>query len=259
MRETASSIQPDRVTQEVRDGARAGQIPIFVVSLARATSRRAKISAALEALGLDFEFVDAVDAVSGVPAELEGEIDRTVNPQLSEPEYGCALSHALLYRRIVEEGIEHSLVMEDDAIPSQALKRFVDEGCYRLFPLIQLFHGAAYIRRGGKKPMFEGWEAFPLAVSCSFTVSYSISLEAAQALQAVTTPVKDRADWPMELRDLNAAVARPILVGHPEDRSDSTIAADRSRVKRSKNRYLDPEYRKRKWRRFLAKRVRSAQ
>lgn len=240
-----------------RAGGRTERLTIFVISLARAEQRRARISRELTALGLDFEIVDAVDATSRVPAEFEHQIDRAANPQLSEPEYGCALSHALLYRRIVAEGIEHSLIMEDDAVPLPELKRFVDEGCYRLFPLIQLFHGAAYIRRAGRKPMFGEWSAVPLATSCSSTVSYSISLTAAKALQSVTTPVRDRADWPMDLRDLNAAVACPPIVGHASDRSDSTIASDRSGRPRGLNRYLDSGYWKRKWRRLTAKRVRS--
>jgi len=187
----------------------ANDIPVYVVSLQRANERRSKIQAALDELGIPFTFKDAVDAATGVPAVFEKDIDRRVNSYLSEREYGCALSHAGIYRHMVETHITHAIVMEDDAIPLPALRTFIEQQCYKQCSLVQLYHNAAYIKRAGHINLFDDVIMAPLAMSCSGTVAYSLDLRAARALDAATHPVHHKADWPV-----------PPIVSASRDRCD---------------------------------------
>jgi glycosyl transferase family 25 len=234
------------------------QPPIFVVSLPRARERREALEASLASLGLSCTTIDAVDAVEGVPPELEASIERTARPPLSEPEFGCALSHARIYRRMVEEGLPYAIILEDDALPTERLRSFVENEEYRRSSLILLYHGAAYIRRLGRTRLSDGTQLAPLAANCSGTVGYSLDLEAARALMEATTPVRHKADWPLDLRALGACITRPVLVGHPPTRADSVIAEGRSKADRSSRRKLTAAYYRLKWRRLWAERVRSA-
>jgi len=234
------------------------QPPIFVISLATATQQRSDLIAALAELGLECTVVEAVDARSGLPQEFEARVDRTRSPWISDPEYGCALSHAEVYRRMVAEELPHALVLEDDALPRPELARFVSERHYERSPLIQLYHGAAYIRRRGREPLFEGFELSRLATNCSGTVAYSLSLQAARVLAAGTSPVCHKADWPVDLRALEAALVRPVLVGHPPTRVESTLQDSRSKAPRTARRLISAAYYRLKWRRLWAQRVRSS-
>ena len=108
-------------------------IPVFVISLPDCHDRRAGISAALDGLGLPFQFADAVDGRRGLPPEYESQIDRAATRRkgriLTDAEFACALSHISVYRRIVSEGIDHALVLEDDVIPQPDLVRYLAEKC----------------------------------------------------------------------------------------------------------------------------------
>ena len=233
------------------------QLPIFVVSLRRAVERRKAISEALEGLGLRYSIVDAGDAVERLPPEMTPEVDRARTHQLSDPEIGCALSHAMIYRKIVREQLPYALVLEDDAIPTPRLSEFVQGGHYRNIPLIQLYHQAAYVRRLGRRQLPGGVQLARLATSCSGSVAYSLSLAAAKALADATRPVRSKADWPLDLRDLGAAITRPVLVEHPLNRDGSVIHRGRSKSQRSLRRLFTLQYCRTKWRRLFAQRVRA--
>jgi len=231
-------------------------LPCYVVSLTRAGERRQTISNALSELGIPFRFMDAVDAADGLEDKWLALTDHDPLYPLSPREYGCALSHRLVYESIIEEGHAHALVLEDDAIPLPALRRFIDLGCYRKRPLIQLFHQAAYVRWGSIE-LFDSVVARSLSMSCSGTVAYTLTRQAAVALLDAATPVRYKADWPMDIASLGACVTQPVLVQHPPDRAFSDIAVDRPKRKRSLKRYLNRQYYRTKWRRILSQRVRS--
>src|SRR5262245_42105810 len=94
---------------------------IYVVSLARATERRKAITEQLSRYGIDFVFVDAVDANQVGEEYLRSQIDaaailRNIGRSVAGPEIACALSHRLVYRYIAENGYCGGLILEDDAI-----------------------------------------------------------------------------------------------------------------------------------------------
>lgn len=97
-------------------------VPIYVISLPGTDARRAGMAAQLTALGLEFEFVDAVrgSALSAkdradvlAPAE---KIRANIGGRdMTDGEIGCALSHQSVYDRILASPQERAFVLEDDA------------------------------------------------------------------------------------------------------------------------------------------------
>ncbi len=150
-------------------------ISVFVISLPDCRDRRTRISAALDGLGLPFEFFDAVDGRQGFPPERESEIDRTEAWRkgnfLTDAEFACALSHIDVYRRIVSENIDHALVLEDDVIPQPDLVRYLAGRHYEDASLTQLGQSSPkiYVRRSGAKHLFDGYRSHlraPMKLLC---------------------------------------------------------------------------------------------
>ena len=95
--------------------------PVYAISLARAQERRANIKRRLDALGVAYEIVDAVDGaaldLSQYAHRLKQNKCRARNGyELSRGEIGCFLSHYNLWRRIAEGDDECALIVEDDAV-----------------------------------------------------------------------------------------------------------------------------------------------
>jgi len=89
----------------------------YVINLARSLDRRAHITAELKKTGLDYEIITAVDGQDldlGDPAVIDPSfLSRIIFPAGSA---GAALSHLSAYRKIVDDGLDTALVIEDDAM-----------------------------------------------------------------------------------------------------------------------------------------------
>ncbi|MBT2558544.1 glycosyltransferase family 25 protein [Hymenobacter sp. ISL-91] len=98
----------------------------FVISLQRSIERRKFIQQQLDKLSLPFEFFDAVDGRAMTEQYIEENTNIVLVRQeinfLNRGAIGCALSHYGIYKKMVEEGIEVALIMEDDVIISPSLK-----------------------------------------------------------------------------------------------------------------------------------------
>jgi glycosyl transferase, family 25 len=87
----------------------------YVINLARSPDRRAHIVAELQRTGLTYEIIPAVD---GRTLDLD---DTTlIDPLLASRSpfvagaAGCALSHFYAYQKIIEDGRDRALILEDD-------------------------------------------------------------------------------------------------------------------------------------------------
>jgi glycosyl transferase, family 25 len=89
----------------------------YVINLARSPDRRAHIVAELERTGLDYEIVPAVD---GRTLDLDN--STSIDPSLASRcpfpagAAGCALSHFNVYQKILDDGRDHALILEDDVM-----------------------------------------------------------------------------------------------------------------------------------------------
>jgi glycosyl transferase family 25 len=112
---------------------------IWVVTLARAEARQARVRERLR--GLDFSFHLGADKQDldfaalrrdGVYDEaLAREVSRRSRP-MSPGQIGCALSHRQLYEETLREGHRRVLVFEDDVVPREADLPLVGEALAQL-------------------------------------------------------------------------------------------------------------------------------
>jgi glycosyl transferase family 25 len=104
-------------------------IPTFVINLERDITRRRHMQEALGSLGITPQFVTAVDG------HRMSERDRSVcdrarslaiyGREMMDTEIACHLSHYRLYQRMVDEGIDTALIMEDDVYVERMLPSVV--------------------------------------------------------------------------------------------------------------------------------------
>ncbi len=100
----------------------------YVINLARSPDRRRHIVAELERTELDYEIVSAVDGRT-----LDLDDSTLVDPSLAlrcpfpAGAAGCALSHLNVYEKILEEGRDQALILEDDVTLSADLSDLADD------------------------------------------------------------------------------------------------------------------------------------
>jgi glycosyl transferase family 25 len=96
------------------------QVRGFVIHLARAAQRRAQVERLLAEAPCPTEVFDAVDGRAMAEVEVVAVLsDRPVmHPpypfQIGRGELACFLSHRALWQRMVDEGIDQALILEDD-------------------------------------------------------------------------------------------------------------------------------------------------
>jgi glycosyl transferase, family 25 len=91
----------------------------YVVNLARSADRRSSIMAGLERVGQDYEIFTAVDgqALDFSDPDVSNQLLPGFLDKFRPGEAGCALSHINVYRKILADGLDRALVLEDDVIP----------------------------------------------------------------------------------------------------------------------------------------------
>jgi glycosyl transferase, family 25 len=95
----------------------------YVINLTRSHDRRAHITAELRKTGLDYEIITAVD---GRDLDLHDDtiVDSSLLAKNSFPAgtAGCALSHLRTYQKIIADGLDAALILEDDVtLPADAV------------------------------------------------------------------------------------------------------------------------------------------
>lgn len=228
-----------------RDDHLTEQTPIFVISLARSKDRRARIAARLAELGLRFEFLEAVDGQDLSPYHRSlvdysfSDFQRDYGRTLSKGEIGCALSHALAYKKIVEENIPYAVIMEDDTLPSREFAELIKR---ELLPkqskigLATFYYQTLSVWRWSGielcpsihalRPMEHPWRA-----AC-----YYLTQSAAADLLRSALPVSGVADWPTLIHKWSSAYCiAPLLVETPLEPEHSTLYSERDILMKHSN------------------------
>jgi glycosyl transferase, family 25 len=113
-----------------KDQGKAGggiYLRAYVINLARSLDRRAYITAELRKTGVDYEIVTGVDG-----RELDVSDTSIIDPSFTTSIFpagsaGCALSHLSVYRKIIADGLDVALVLEDDVKLPADLDRLADD------------------------------------------------------------------------------------------------------------------------------------
>lgn len=246
------------------------QIKILIISLLRSPDRREVIAERLNGLGLDFTFVDAVDARM-LPKESVEAIQgaqrahRDYGRSMGSTEIACAMSHIAAYKEIQSAGLDGAIILEDDAI--------IDDRFGSLYFWLKaqttppqglwLLGGGEYLEKGVIKNYFDfavlstrpsfrdaSWGGAyqvidcydRLARACGYFVDTGTAL---RLLQNNNLPKALADDWPFFINQgwVTPYLCKPYLIKHPlviagqsllqEDRSTST---QKSHTKRASTR-----------------------
>ena len=167
----------------------------FVIHLERATGRRGSVEALKSALPIASEILPAVDGRLLSAEEINAAYVRARYPPrypfgLTLSEIGAFLSHRAAWRRIVDDGLDHAVVFEDDAAiePARfaALLDFLaaerPRWSYVLMPAAGLEPAGAPLSRRGDATLIRPHSP-PLRA-----IGQVVSREAAKKLLAVTAP-----------------------------------------------------------------------
>jgi len=128
---------------------------IFVINLDKSTDRLSHMAAQLDRLGYAWERFPALG-----PAQVE-DLSRTLELPLlrgmcTAPEKGAALSHYSIWKKVLDEGIDHALVLEDDVhfcqdarILVESIKEKISRGfCYDIIKMETSLAGIFIDRKG---------------------------------------------------------------------------------------------------------------
>jgi len=103
-----------------------GKIKIFVVNLKSSHQRKKHMQDLFKSVGLSAIFIEAIDGRLLSDELLNQHYDKeaslnSIGRELSASEVGCALSHIGIYKKITQDSIATSLVLEDDTFFGEGL------------------------------------------------------------------------------------------------------------------------------------------
>ncbi|MDD3327073.1 MAG: glycosyltransferase family 25 protein [Zoogloea sp.] len=96
---------------------------IFVLNLERALERRESMLQHLSSLGIEAEILPAVEGARLPASSLPAGTDARLSPG----EIGCYLSHVRFWEIVVERGLEHAIVLEDDVRCSPSMLQVAED------------------------------------------------------------------------------------------------------------------------------------
>jgi glycosyl transferase family 25 len=206
---------------------------VYLVNLERAPARRAAMERQLNALGMAFERIDAVDGKALSPAERavysdpQGHLDQYHTP-LSPGEIGCYASHLKIWQRMVAQQVPVALVLEDDITLAPELPQVVEQALAlppAAWDMIKL-KGRAKEKPHHSWPLAQGAKLIRYQRVPSGTGAYLITLggatKLAQARQRFGRPVDVDLRYWWEC-DLQLFGITPYPVRSSEESRSSTI------------------------------------
>ena len=215
---------------------------VYVINLDRSKDRWQFMSDQCRRLGLPCERVPAVDGATLSKQEIIKSATRFCQNFCTTSMLGCALSHIRLWKRILEEGHERTLVMEDDAelVPTFAsgLRKALDDvpddfdilvlGCFYLCAKDRKYAWPLEIIRmfapHGRRSDLRTWGSVFVPERFGGSHCYVVSKRGCQKLLEVIPKAGYHIDMEMNHPSLNVYAVSPDLA-YQRDMSDSTIAS----------------------------------
>ena len=182
----------------------------YVVNMARSLDRRAHITRELQKTSVDYEIVTAVDGREldlGDAALIDPSFVATgIFPAGSA---GCALSHLNIYRKIIEDGLDVALIVEDDVLLPADLDKLAEEVAQHLTGAEAALLSVdcpdpVQLSRAGAVPL-SGDRQLALPIDLTqprSTGAYLITREACERMIKLVLPIRANADaWPFFYRE----------------------------------------------------------
>jgi glycosyl transferase family 25 len=173
--------------------------PIWVANLQRSHERRRFMQRQLQAMGLDCHFINAIDGENLTENDLQkysqAQALKAKGRELSTGEIGCALTHASMYRQMIDNNIEEVLILEDDVCLTQDLLQVLR--LRRDFPddwdVINFTNNSAETIPLGK-PIFAGYRICKFEGMANRASAYLINLNGAKKVIDHLYPIRLPAD-----------------------------------------------------------------
>ncbi len=154
----------------------------------------------LAELGIEFEFVEAIDGRTLSPDECARSIDaerarRFLGRALTPPEIGCSLSHRMLYQKQIDEGLEEVVILEDDAVVGPAFLEVINlrHALPADWDLVYFYRGDTRVSFWGSRPVGR-WRCVKFGSLAYGAVAYMLRRSGARKLLAHSNPVSLPAD-----------------------------------------------------------------
>lgn len=111
---------------------------IYIINLKRHTERKSRVIEELEGAGLhNYEFINAISG-DDLPDTSElissGVLSKTfIDPNgiLTKNIIACALSHKLAYKKMLEDGVQRALILEDDVLIDKSFVEILLNGGFK--------------------------------------------------------------------------------------------------------------------------------
>jgi len=116
----------------------------FIVNLKKDTARRQHMEKMCAQVGLNSEFIEAVDGRELPNVDdyrKKSENVHTLTGMLTPGEVGCTLSHQKIFKKIIDEKLPLALIMEDDADIAPSILEILDYLEHATFPFDICFLG----------------------------------------------------------------------------------------------------------------------
>jgi glycosyl transferase, family 25 len=174
----------------------------YVINLARSLDRREHITAELKKTGLDYEIITAVDG-----RDLDLRDSTIIDPSFqtnvvcSAGSAGAALSHLNVYRKVIADGLDVALVLEDDVMLPDCLESLANavadqlSGSEVALLSVDCPDLCRMGREGSVKLPSGRVLALPIDISQPRSAgAYVITREACERMLKCTVPVRTQAD-----------------------------------------------------------------
>ncbi len=231
------------------------RFPVMIVSLER-SGRRERIAEVMSRHGVDFSFIDAIDAQRFESGELARLYDDAAarsryGRSLTKGEVACFLSHRLIWQRVVHDG-KGVIVLEDDALLDPAFFEKVltwrDDTLARMADVVLLGQSKLSRSRELREYLYEPLKraspidgmriGTPFKQWTSGAVGYWMSARGAMlALAHTEGPVHALLDdWPWHRDDGGMVIKelRPYVVWEAFESLASELEGERNRVSRKR-------------------------
>ncbi|PKH23586.1 hypothetical protein CIG19_09140 [Enterobacterales bacterium CwR94] len=196
----------------------------FIINLPESISRRERMIKHCKEINIEPEFIEAILGRAFSIEEVKRK-SRALTEVRTPGEFGCALSHISIYKKMVDEKISVALILEDDVSLNENARDVLDmiENKISSDEIILLNSAKQYLNRPIHK--MNGYTTYPI-IEADLTCSYVITLAAAESMLKFLYPVWLAADrWPF-FRENNVAkisFINPPLSNLNELSSETTI------------------------------------
>ena len=216
---------------------------IFVISLPRSAHRWRTMSHRLNAIGLPFQRIEAIDGATLSEAAIAEVFDRKraqsgYHYELTRGEIGCYLSHLKAWQTILEQDLDYAVILEDDVVLTDSF-RFLPQTLAKLNDDWDLIKLAAPYKKQKATPLGEvgsfGYVRYrkPPMGACGHVVSAAGAAKLLTKRPPFYRPVDVDLQWQDEL-DLRVRGLLPYTVDNSHEHASDIFAVGDRRAQQKR-------------------------